>query len=96
MIYIMTNDLYLCLLFYDCVFPISLSYLLENCEPRINQSPLLEATLQLQEPYLVLTPSAEELRALSDTLIRDIMNISVFVPRLSLNEYNSYLVIYSS
>ncbi|KAK7067107.1 hypothetical protein SK128_011277 [Halocaridina rubra] len=69
----------------------SLFYLLDNCEPRANQFPLLEARLDLKEPHLILHPSPEELRQLAQTLINDILNTCNLIPRLATDSHSSYL-----
>ena len=67
-------------------------YLLDNCEPRVNQFPLLEARLELREPNLVISPSPEELLSLAEALVNDVLHISTLVPRLSIHAHASYLV----
>lgn len=70
----------------------SIFYLLDNCEPRVNQFPLLEARLELKEPNLIISPSPEELLALAESLVNDILHISTLVPRLSTHAHATYLV----
>nr|XP_027209167.1 dynein beta chain, ciliary-like [Penaeus vannamei] len=69
----------------------SLFYLLDNCETRVNQFPLLEARLELQEPYLIIRPSPEELRSLVETLVGEILHICDLVPRLATHTHASYM-----
>ncbi|XP_069187120.1 dynein beta chain, ciliary [Procambarus clarkii] len=69
----------------------SLFYLLDNCEPRVNQFPLLEARLELQDTHLIITPSPEELGALAETLVSDILHASTLVPRLATHLHATYL-----
>lgn len=73
------------------LFP-SLYYLLDNCEVRVNQFPLLEARLELQEPSLVLRPSPEELCSLARNIVTDILHVADLVPRLATHTHSSYLV----
>ena len=70
----------------------SLTYLLDSCEPRSNQFPLLEAQLVLQDQYLLLQPSAEQLSSLAMALVSDLLHISTFIPRLAPGS-PSYLVL---
>lgn len=76
----------------QCIFHCSVFYLLDNCEPRVNQFPLLEARLELREPNLVISPSPEELVNLAESLVNDIVHISTLVPRLSTHAHATYLV----
>ncbi|XP_069945104.1 dynein beta chain, ciliary-like [Cherax quadricarinatus] len=69
----------------------SLFYLLDNCESRVNQFPLLEARLELQETYLNIRPSPEELRTLAESLVSEILHISTLVPRLATHVQDTYL-----
>ncbi|KAK4326143.1 hypothetical protein Pmani_003308 [Petrolisthes manimaculis] len=69
----------------------SLYYLLDNCEARVNQFPLLEARLELQEPNLVLRPSPEELCGLARSIVTDVLHVAVLVPRLATHTHTSYL-----
>ncbi|KAL7641749.1 UNVERIFIED_CONTAM: hypothetical protein RMT77_007623 [Armadillidium vulgare] len=69
----------------------SLAYLIDNCESRPNQFPLLEAKLVLENSELRLQPSSEELKTLASDLISDIFHIAILVPRLAVcHERTSY------
>ncbi|KAG7159120.1 Dynein beta chain, ciliary-like 3 [Homarus americanus] len=69
----------------------SLFYLLDNCESRVNQFPLLEARLELHDTHLNIRPTLEELRGLAETLVNDILYVSTLVPRLVTHIHPTYL-----
>ncbi|XP_071535557.1 dynein beta chain, ciliary-like [Panulirus ornatus] len=69
----------------------SLFYLLDNCESRSNQFPLLEARLELQDMHLIIRPSPEELQALAEEIVSDILHVSTFIPRLATHVHATYL-----
>ncbi|XP_076032504.1 dynein heavy chain at 93AB [Oratosquilla oratoria] len=68
----------------------SLTYLIDNCEPRVNQFPLIEVRLELQEPHIVLKPSPDELKALASSLVSDLLQMATLVPRLDPNSYQTF------